>query len=105
MTLIKRLQHDKHLAWMLLLLVILLLITAFISFTIRNQSEQFAQSEFSQQVNDLIQSLQLKMRDNEQILLGAKGLYEASQSVEREEFQKYISSFELAEKYPGIQLI
>ena len=105
MALIKRLQQDKHLAWMLLLLIVLLLLTAFISFTIRSQSEQFAHSEFNQQVNDLIQSLQLKMRDNEQILLGVKGLYEASQSVEREEFRKYISSFELAEKYPGIQLI
>ena len=105
MAVIERLQKDKHLAWMSLLLIALLLLTVFISFTIRNQSEQFARAEFGQHVNELIQSLQLKMRDNEQILLGVKGLYEASQSVEREEFHKYITSFELAEKYPGIQLI
>jgi len=105
MALIKYLQKDKHLAWMLLLLIVLLLLTVFISFTIHSQSKQFAQAAFDQQVNDLIESLQLKIRDNEQILLGAKGLYEASQSVEREEFHRYISSFELAERYPGIQLI
>jgi PAS domain S-box-containing protein len=105
MALIERLRQDKHLSWMLLLLIVLLLLTVFISFTIRSQSKQYAQAAFDQQVNDLIQTLQLKIRDNEQILLGAKGLYEASQSVERDEFHKYISTFELAERYPGIQLI
>jgi len=99
------LQKSKHVAWMLLLLFILLLLNVFISLTLHSQSVQLAHTAFSKEMDDLIQSLQLKMRDNEQILLGAKGLYEASQSVERDEFHKYITSFELEEKYPGIQLI
>ncbi|RYY76997.1 MAG: PAS domain S-box protein [Gammaproteobacteria bacterium] len=99
------LQKNKQLAWMLLLLSVLLLLTIFISLTIRSQSMQYSEAAFEQEVDDLIQSIQLKMRDNEQILVGVKGLYEASQTVEREEFHKYVSSFELTEKYPGIQLI
>jgi len=102
---VKQLQKSKHVAWMLLLLFILLLLNVFISLTLHSQSVQLAHTAFSKEMDDLIQSLQLKMRDNEQILLGAKGLYEASQSVERDEFHKYITSFELEEKYPGIQLI
>src|SRR3982751_3510836 len=98
--LFEQLQKGKHLAWMLLLLFILLLLNVFISLTLRGQSVQLAQTAFNQQMDDLMQSLQLKMRDNEQILLGVKGLYEASQSVERTEFHKYISSFDLEEKYP-----
>jgi CHASE1-domain containing sensor protein len=102
---ITRLQKDKHLVWMLLLLAALLLLTIFISWTIRNQSIQFAEAAFAQEAEDLIESIQSKMHDNKQILVGVKGLYEASQSVERKEFHKYINSFELTEKYPGIQLI
>jgi len=102
---VKQLQKSKHVAWMLLLLFILLLLNVFISLTLHSQSVQLAHTAFSKEMDDLVQSLQLKMRDNEQILLGAKGLYEASQSVERDEFHKYITSFELEEKYPGIQLI
>ena len=105
MVVIELFKKNKHLAWILLLLIVLLLLTVFISMTIHRQSVRFAHAAFNQQVDDLIQSLQLKMRDNEQILIGVKGLYEASQSVEREEFRKYIGSFELVEKYPGIQLI
>ncbi|MET0357068.1 MAG: CHASE domain-containing protein [Cellvibrio sp.] len=105
MVVITQLQKSKHLAWMTLLLLVLLLLTIFISLTLRSQSKQFVQAAFQQQADDLVQSIQLKMRDYEQILLGTKGLYEASQSVEREEFHRYINSFELAGKYPGIQLI
>jgi len=94
-------KSGKVSAW--LLLAVLLLLTFFISWIMHRQALRYAQTEFNAQVDDLAQSIQLRMRDHEQLLLGAKGLYEASQSVERDEFHLYVDSLDL-KKYPGIQV-
>lgn len=88
-----------------ILLVPLLLLTFFISWIMHQQALRFSQAAFDSQVDELAQSLQLRMRDHEQLLLGTKGLYEASQSVERDEFQYYVNSLHLAQKYPGVQVV
>ncbi|GGY81941.1 ATPase [Cellvibrio zantedeschiae] len=88
-----------------LLLALLLLLTFFISWTMHRQSLRFMQLAFDAQVDELVQSIQLRMRDHEQLLLGAKGLYEASQTVERDEFHLYVNSLDVSKKYPGIQVV
>lgn len=96
-------KNSKATAW--LLLVPLLLLTFFISWTMQRQTLRFSQVAFDGEVDDLVQSIQLRMRDHEQLLLGAKGLYEASNSVERSEFHRYVSTLDVAQRYPGIQVI
>ncbi|RYZ96223.1 MAG: hypothetical protein EOO68_17200, partial [Moraxellaceae bacterium] len=96
-------KNGKVSAWPLL--VSLLLLTFFITWIMHQQALRFTQVAFNTQVDDLVQSIQLRMRDHEQLLLGAKGLYEASKSVEREEFHLYINSLNIKKEYPGVQLI
>jgi PAS domain S-box-containing protein len=99
------LQLNKSVLWLLQLLLLLLLLTVFIGWSMYQQSISFTQAVFEQHLDDLVQSLQMRMREHEQILLGTKGLYDASQSVERHEFHLYIDSLDVSKKYPGIQLI
>lgn len=98
-------QLNKSVLWLLQLLLLLLLLTGFIGWSMYQQSINFAKSAFNQHVDDLMQSVQLRMREHEQILLGTKGLYDASQSVAREEFHLYVKSLDIEKKYRGIQLI
>jgi signal transduction histidine kinase len=95
-------KNGKTAAWLLLLLLCL---TFFISWTMHRQALRFAQEAFNAQVDDLVQTLQLRMRDHEQLLLGAKGLYEASSLIERNEFHLYVNSLNVAKKYPGVQVV
>lgn len=95
-------KNTKISAW---LLVLLLLLTIFISWIMHRQALRFTQAAFAAQIDELVQSIQLRMRDHEQLLLGAKGLYEASKSVEREEFHNYVNSLDVAKKYPGVQVV
>lgn len=44
-----------------------------------------------------------RMQAYQQVLLGVQGLYNASLSVEREEFRTYVAALRLADHYPGIQ--
>lgn len=100
-----QLQQNKSVLWLTQLLLCLLLLTVFVGWYMYRQSISYAQDAFSQDVDDLVQSIQMRMGEHEQILLGTKGLYEASQSVERDEFHNYIESMEVPKRYPGIQLV
>lgn len=87
------------------LLVFLLLLTSFISWTMYRQSARYIQLEFDAQVEQLAQTIHLRMRDHEQMLLGVKGLFEASDSVNRNEFHQYVSTLDIEKKYPGVQIL
>lgn len=88
-----------------LLLVFLLSLTSFIGWAMHGQSLRYAQLAFDAQVDQLAQSIDLRMRDHEQILLGAKGLFEASENVSRDEFHRYVSTLDIEKKFPGIQIV
>ncbi len=95
--------HRKNIRASLWLLLVLLLLTVAISWFIQRQSLRYSALAFDAQINELEHSLGLCLRDNEELLLGAKGLYQASQTVEREEFHNYINSLDVAHRYPGMQ--
>ena len=88
-----------------LLLVFLLLLTFVVGWTMDRQSMRFTQLAFDAQVTELSQNIELRMRDHEQLLLGAKGLFEASETVSRAEFHHYISTLDISQRYPGIQIV
>jgi CHASE1-domain containing sensor protein len=58
---------------------------------------------FDFRVREAIARIEQRMEAYQQVLLGVKGLYVASVSVEREEFRTYVETLQLAEHYPGIQ--
>ncbi|MGI9045577.1 MAG: CHASE domain-containing protein [Burkholderiales bacterium] len=64
----------------------------------RNAGERFhvLTDEIESRITDRLQSA-------EEILLGAAGLFAASQSVERDEWREYVARLRLEKNFPGIQ--
>lgn len=59
--------------------------------------------EFDKEATDIIKKIEKRIQSNEQILLGGKGLFEASSEVERAEWHEYIMAQKIKERFPGIQ--
>ena len=58
----------------------------------------FRQSEAAEKVNQ-------RMLDYDQMLRGLRGLFRASESVNREEFREYFKALNISERYKGIQAL
>lgn len=61
------------------------------------------QAYFDFRVREASNLISQRMQAYEQILLGASGLLNASNSVERYEFEQYVAAVNLTKNYPGIQ--
>lgn len=61
------------------------------------------QNYFDFRVSQLVATLKKRLENYEQVLYGARGLFEASEDVDRNEFRRYVNALQLAERYPGIQ--
>jgi CHASE1-domain containing sensor protein len=64
-----------------------------------------AESLFEDRTEDLSTALEARMGRYKQVLMGSAALFQASESLSRQEFQTYISTLHLGEAYPGIQCI
>jgi len=88
-------------AWMALLISLALTLGAW--YGLRLQAMENAEQQFELHVRDVIESIEDRLRQHEQILLGGAGLFDASDSVQRAEWHTYIERLQLQENYPGIQ--
>ncbi len=61
-----------------------------------------AELKFDNKISEVVDVLNNRLNRDIYALFGLKGLYSASQSVERLEFKKYIDSIDIAVNYPGI---
>lgn len=86
-----------------ILLLVLLSITCGMYIFLREQEQKFAQAAFDAKATDLEKTLNLRMKNYEEMLLGVAGLYEASNSVERDEFHAYVSRLHIEDNYIGVQ--
>jgi len=68
-----------------------------------NNARQIQLDNFEYQGREITLRIQQRLEAYEQVLHGVRGLYVASESVERNEFRDYVSTLDLAEHYPGIQ--
>src|SRR3954469_8753004 len=91
--------------WLLLALIVMLAITFNVANSIHQQEQTFAQEAFEEQVSTLRDTIENRMINHEHILLGAAGLFAASENVSRDEFYKYVKRLALADTYPGIQAV
>ena len=64
-----------------------------------------AEAKFRHDVELALESLDRHLQDNVSLLIGLRGLFNASQSLERDEFRQYVSGFDLAQRYPGVRLV
>lgn len=88
-------------AWVVLL--IFLSLTLVVWYGLRSQALKNAEEQFGLHVDAVIYSIEERLRQHEQILLGGTGLFDASDSVSRTEWHTYIERLHLKENYPGIQ--
>lgn len=70
-----------------------------------NTARQIQRDNFENQAREVTLRIEQRLAAYEQVLRGVRGLYAASDHVERNEFRDYVSTLELAKNYPGIQAI
>ena len=58
---------------------------------------------FNYQSREIALRIEQRLAAYEQVLRGTRGLFAASKSVERDEFQAYVETLRLSAQYPGIQ--
>ena len=80
-----------------------LLITLGLWYWSERSYDKNAQAYFDFRVARLLESIDKRLETYQQILHGARGLFAASESVERSEFYEYVRSLRLEQRYPGIQ--
>ncbi|WP_018476336.1 CHASE domain-containing protein [Pontibacter roseus] len=83
--------------------LLIFLLTIFTYSETKKKALERNEKLFEIKVGQVTQAIDLRMRDYMQILVGAKGLFIASDTVEREDWQKYYATLKLEENYPGIQ--
>lgn len=70
-----------------------------------NMAQREVRLKFENAASDARDAIQSRLLAYSDVLYGVKGLFEASNSVERDEFQRYIAGLDLPHRYPGIQVI
>jgi len=88
-------------AWAVLLVCLSLTMSAW--YGLRAQAMKSATQQFELHAREVIGSIEERLRQHEQILLGGAGLFDASESVNRAEWRAYIERLNLGQNYPGIQ--
>ncbi len=83
---------------------LILLVTTFILWKQASLTAFQANKDyFDFRVREAIERIENRMGTYQQVLHGARGLYEASEAVTRHEFRRFAFAQHLAENFPGIQ--
>lgn len=87
-------------AWGVLAVSLALTLVAW--YGVRSHVAESAEEQFELHVRDVIYSIEERLRQHEQILLGGEGLFAASEVVDRAEWRAYIERLHLQTNYSGI---
>src|SRR3990170_415800 len=82
-----------------------LAITFFAWRFIGDQVGREAEVDFEHKVSQAVEALDRHVQDNVSLLIGLRGLFNASERLERHEFNRYVAGFEIAQRYPSVRLI
>ncbi|AFL75853.1 CHASE domain-containing hybrid sensor histidine kinase/response regulator [Thiocystis violascens] len=99
-------RRDGYLPTRLLPWLVLVagLVVAYASWSnARQDALEHLASEFEFRANETLGAIQDRLHRQEEILLGAVGVFNASDTVSREEFRDYVDTLNLQRRYPGIQ--
>src|SRR5215831_20722263 len=80
-------------------------LSAAAAYWVAGQVEQAARVRFENDVGDARDSIERRLQAYADVLHGVRGLFIASESVNREAFRRYVSSLEVDRRYPGIQVV
>lgn len=96
-----RIASHPATAWGVLL--VSLMMTALAWYSTERLVTHRAHDRFQFQTETLRHTILDRIRDYEVVLRGGTGLFRASKSVERDEWQRYVESLGIQRYYPGIQ--
>lgn len=85
------------------MLVVCLVPAVAVWYSLREQDLRSGEQQFELHVRELINAIDKRLREHEQILLGGAGLFDASRTVTRSDWNAYVARLRLAETHPGIQ--
>lgn len=77
--------------------------TSFIWYGFVFEERKVANNEFNSRTANMVDSIINRLAHHEQVLMGAKGLFLSSDEVTLVEWQDFISSQDIRQRYPGIQ--
>ena len=93
-------------AWPALLVLGLGLLISLIAWRLTDQRVKAeASREFQQLASRAVDTVDRRIQDNVNLLLGAKGLFGASDDVSRREFQTFLSSFQMERRYSIVRIL
>ncbi|MEO5354616.1 MAG: CHASE domain-containing protein [Magnetococcus sp. XQGC-1] len=100
--------HDRRVGrWLVVLpwlvLLIGLMATRFLYQATQRDAYENLQDNFAYEAQEIILRIQQRMAAYEQVLRAVRGLFNASESVERHEFRDFVETLQLQKNYPGIQ--
>ena len=102
---ISRLPSRSNIIWSLpyLVMTLSLLMTLFFWRQFDQSLATRSQTVFTDRIHDIMNDFFTRMTDDEQLLRGAVGLFNASEEVTRDEWRRYAASLSLGTNYPGLQ--
>ncbi len=101
-------RNDSRIRWSVVLLPWLVLVSGFAITKIWYQATKTVayenlQDNFEYQAQEITLRIQQRMAAYEQILKAVRGLFNASEKVDRLGFHNFVDSLQLQQNYPGIQ--
>ena len=61
--------------------------------------------KFQSKVAQAVDAIDRRFQDNVSLLLGLKGLFDASDKVDRDDFRDYLSSVDVKQRFPGLRAV
>lgn len=80
-----------------------LLLTAYLAYLVKSGVEQSAEREFLNDCDQVQLRIEGRLQAHKQVLLGAAALFDASSSVERDEWRAYAKRVQIDRHFNGIQ--
>lgn len=84
-------------------LVLGLVVTQLVWSWMLEERARSADAQFELHSREVVEAIDQRLRNHEQILLGGAGLFDASGEVSRAQWRTYVERLLLKENYPGIQ--
>ena len=89
----------------LLVLVVSLSATYALWRDAQNSALKALQNELDFRSLEVVEGIRERVADYDRMLLGVRGLFSASRSVERDEFRNYFATLNIRKQYPGISAV
>lgn len=96
-------QHTKPTLWIVGLWLIGLLVTAVLTTLLHNYQRERLHNRFGSELQRVSDDITRRFQTPVYGLMGARGVYAATGSVNRQQFRRYVESRNLAAEFPGVR--